>query len=184
MVRILTDGVRGRRFDRTHHRRVPVRQDALENLFGFKFGVGASVTTNRRKDAIKDAVVNTEGVVAASRRQHDSSVGYCARGALLLRAGPPIPESHDRQLGDRAVRRHPAGRRWERPVGAGLWSHGRVPAAEHAPISSTNLSWNFGIGAIYDPSVKVLGNGIVVDRPLPVGEIGFARSRSGAGVSC
>ena len=33
-----------------------------------------------------------------------------------------------------------------------------------------NLSWNFGIGAIYDPSVKVLGNGIVADRPLPAGE--------------
>ncbi len=53
-------------------------------------------------------------------------------------------------------------------LGFGLMIGFRQPSI-HSDLD-TNLSWNFGIGAIYDPSVKVLGNGIVADRPLPVGE--------------
>jgi hypothetical protein len=31
-------------------------------------------------------------------------------------------------------------------------------------------SWNFGVGAVWDPKVKVLGDGIEENRPLPAGE--------------
>jgi len=31
-------------------------------------------------------------------------------------------------------------------------------------------SWNIGIGAVVDPSVKVLGDGLEVNAPLPSGE--------------
>lgn len=31
-------------------------------------------------------------------------------------------------------------------------------------------SWNIGIGAVVDPSVKVLGDGLEVNAPLPAGE--------------
>jgi len=34
----------------------------------------------------------------------------------------------------------------------------------------TTKSWNIGIGAVVDPSVKVLGDGLEVNAPLPAGE--------------
>jgi len=35
---------------------------------------------------------------------------------------------------------------------------------------SSTASWNFGVGLRIDPSVQVLGDGIVANRPLPAGE--------------
>jgi hypothetical protein len=42
----------------------------------------------------------------------------------------------------------------------------------HHPDKSPtpNSSWNFGIGLRVDPGAKVLGDGIVANQPLPVGE--------------
>ena len=42
----------------------------------------------------------------------------------------------------------------------------------HHPDRSptSNSSWNFGIGLRVDPGAKVLGDGIVANQPLPVGE--------------
>jgi|GEM_PF-1265436 len=34
----------------------------------------------------------------------------------------------------------------------------------------STVSWNFGCGMIVDPNAKILGNGIVADKPLPAGE--------------
>lgn len=145
-----------------------VRQDALEKLFGFKFGVGASITTNRRKNAIKDAVVDSSGIVRVTR-EDDTSIGY-------------LLEAHYFFVPDRPFLNLPTGNWGIGPfvaiqagsekalsgLGFGLMIGFRQVGSALSPTS--NLSWNFGIGAIYDPSVKVLGNGIVADRPLPAGE--------------
>jgi hypothetical protein len=40
------------------------------------------------------------------------------------------------------------------------------PAAALSPTSS----WNFGIGLRVDPKSQVLGDGIIVNQPLPAGE--------------
>lgn len=42
----------------------------------------------------------------------------------------------------------------------------RHPAAALSPTSS----WNFGIGLRVDPKSQVLGDGIIVNQPLPAGE--------------
>ena len=105
-----------------------LRQDAIENLFGFKFGVGLSVTTSRRKGEIKDAVVDSNRVVRVTREQ-DSSIGYLLEAHYFFVPEPPIPERRRRELGDRAVRSHPSRNwEWERAVRARLRPHGRVPA--------------------------------------------------------
>jgi hypothetical protein len=36
--------------------------------------------------------------------------------------------------------------------------------------TSPTSSWNFGVGVRVDPNTKLLGDGIVVNQPLPVGE--------------
>ena len=38
------------------------------------------------------------------------------------------------------------------------------------PEADDSSSWNLGIAAVVDPSVKVLGDGIDENRPLPGGE--------------
>ena len=107
-----------------------LRQDAVENLFGFKFGVGLSVTTSRRKGEIKDAVVDSNRVVRVTREQ-DSSIGYLLEAHYFFVPEPPIPERRRRELGDRARSSAiQAGTGNEkRAVRAGLRPHDRVPAA-------------------------------------------------------
>src|SRR5258708_3216314 len=53
-------------------------------------------------------------------------------------------------------------------LGFGLMIGFRQLGAGTLPVAN-NLSWNFGIGALYDPSTKVLGTGIVANQPLPAG---------------
>ena len=145
-----------------------MRQDALESLFGFKFGVGASVTTARKKGAITDVVVDSNRVVRVTK-ENNSSVGYLLeahyffvpdRSFLSLTPGNwgygpfvAIQTGNDKALSG---------------LGFGMMLGLRQLGSGAVPVS--NLSWNIGIGAIYDPSVKVLGTGIVADRPLPAGE--------------
>lgn len=145
-----------------------LRQDAIENLFGFKFGVGLSVTTSRRKGEIKDAVVDSNRVVRVTREQ-DSSIGYLLEAHYFFVPNRPFLSAEVGSWGIGpfvAIQAGTGSGSALSGLGFGLMLGFRQPNT--APIA--NLSWNFGIGAIYDPSVKVLGSGIVADRPLPAGE--------------
>jgi Trp operon repressor len=143
-----------------------LRQEALEKQFGFKFGVGAAITTNRGSNAIKDAVVDSKGIVRVTR-QDDTSVGYVLEAHYFF-----VPERSFLNLttGNWGIGPFVAiqggGDQFLSGLGFGLMIGFRQPNS----FTNTNLSWNFGIGAIYDPSVKVLGNGLVADRPLPAGD--------------
>lgn len=145
-----------------------VRQDALEKLFGFKFGVGVSVTTNRRKNAIKDASVDSNRIVRVTREE-DSSIGYLLEAHYFFVPDRPFLNLATGNWGIGPFVAIQAGNESALSgLGFGLMIGFRQLGSSLVPGS--NLSWNFGIGAIYDPSIKVLGNGIVADRPLPAGE--------------
>jgi hypothetical protein len=145
-----------------------LRQEALEKHFGFKFGIGAAITTNRRSNAIKDAVVDSKGIVRVTR-QDETSVGYVLEAHYFF-----VPERSFLNLttGNWGIGPFVAIQGGDETalsgLGFGLMIGFRQPTIN--PISNTNLSWNFGIGAIYDPSIKALGNGLVADRPLPAGD--------------
>ena len=47
-------------------------------------------------------------------------------------------------------------------------SHAKVMIGFRQPDKSS--SWNLGIGVIYDPDTKTLGDGIRPNQPLPAGE--------------
>jgi hypothetical protein len=50
----------------------------------------------------------------------------------------------------------------------------------NASSSSSNVSWNFGVGFRIEPGARFLGEGIVANQPLPLGEsISPVRTRSG-----
>jgi hypothetical protein len=145
-----------------------VRQDSLEKLFGFKFGVGASITSNRRKNAIKDAVVDSSRIVRVTR-EDDTSIGYLLEAHYFFVPDRPFLNLATGNWGIGPFVAVQAGNEKALSgLGFGLMIGFRQVGSALTPTS--NLSWNFGIGAIYDPSVKVLGNGIVADRPLPAGE--------------
>jgi hypothetical protein len=145
-----------------------VRQEALEKLFGFKFGIGAAITTNRRSNAIKDAVVDSKGIVRITR-QDDTSVGYVLEAHYFFVPERPFLNLTTGNWGiGPFVAIQGGNEKALSGLGFGLMIGFRQPNT--SLISNTNLSWNFGIGAIYDPSIKVLGNGLVADRPLPAGD--------------
>lgn len=145
-----------------------VRQEALEKLFGFKFGVGLSVTTERRKNAIKDAVVDSNKIVRVTREQ-DSSIGYLLEAHYFFVPNRPFLNLDKGNWGIGPFVAIQAGNEKALSgLGFGLMIGFRQLGV--GAIPTANLGWNFGIGAIYDPAVKVLGNGLVADRPLPAGD--------------
>jgi hypothetical protein len=143
-----------------------LRQEALEKQFGFKFGIGAAITTNRRSNAIKDAVVDSTGIVRV-KRQDETSVGYLLEAHYFF-----VPDRSFLNLttGNWGIGPFVAIQGGEEQFLSGLGFGLMIGFRQPNSIVNTNLSWNFGIGAIYDPSVKVLGNGLVADRPLPTGD--------------
>ena len=145
-----------------------VRQDALEKLFGFKFGVGAAITSNRRNKAIKDATVNSKGIVRVTR-EDDTSVGYVLEAHYFFAPDRPFLNLTTGGWGiGPFVAIQGGNEKALSGLGFGLMIGFRQLGSALVPTS--NLSWNFGIGAIYDPSIKVLGDGLVADRPVPVGD--------------
>jgi hypothetical protein len=145
-----------------------VRQDALEKLFGFKFGIGAAITTNRRSNAIKDAVVDARGIVRVTR-EDDTSVGYVLEAHYFFAPDRPFLNLASGNWGiGPFVAIQGGNEKALSGLGFGLMIGFRQLGSALVPTS--NLSWNFGIGAIYDPSIRVLGNGLVADRPLPAGD--------------
>jgi hypothetical protein len=143
-----------------------LRQEALEKQFGFKFGIGAAITTNRRSNAIKDAVVDSTGIVRV-KRQDETSVGYVLEAHYFF-----VPDRSFLNLttGNWGIGPFVAIQGGDEQFLSGLGFGLMIGFRQPNSIVNTNLSWNFGIGAIYDPSVKVLGNGLVADRPLPTGD--------------
>jgi hypothetical protein len=143
-----------------------LRQEALEKQFGFKFGIGAAITTNRRSNAIKDAVVDSTGIVRV-KRQDETSVGYVLEAHYFF-----VPDRSFLNLttGNWGIGPFVAIQGGDEQFLSGLGFGLMIGFRQPNSIVNTTLSWNFGIGAIYDPSVKVLGNGLVADRPLPTGD--------------
>jgi hypothetical protein len=143
-----------------------LRQEALEKQFGFKFGIGAAITTNRRSNAIKDAVVDSTGIVRV-KRQDETSVGYVLEAHYFF-----VPDRSFLNLttGNWGIGPFVAIQGGDEQFLSGLGFGLMIGFRQPNSIVNTNLSWNFGIGAIYDPAVKVLGNGLVADRPLPTGD--------------
>ena len=81
-----------------------VRQDALEKLFGFKFGVGAAITSNRRNKAIKDAT-STPKESSALRGRMIPRSAMCSRRTTSSR--PIAPSSTSRPAAGESDRSSP-----------------------------------------------------------------------------
>jgi hypothetical protein len=147
------------------------KQDAQELLWGLKFGAGISVSTSGRKDAIRDVTVDANRIVRITR-EDVNTVSYLLEAHYFFTPdvaflgidrlskgnwgiGPfvAVQASSDKALSG---------------IGFGLMLGFRQLIIDPAPISG--LSWNIGIGALYDPSVTVLGAGIIPNQPLPAGE--------------
>jgi len=156
------------------------KQDAQELLWGLKFGAGVSVSSTGRKGAIRDATVDSRGIVRVTR-EDTSSVGYLLEahyfftpdvaflGMENLKGNWGIGPFVAVQAGsDKALS----------GIGFGLMLGFRRLITEPAPVSG--LSWNIGVGALYDPSVKVLGAGMVPDQPLPAGEAAVRTTEVGS----
>jgi hypothetical protein len=145
-----------------------MRQDALESLFGFKFGVGVSVTTGHRKNAIRDAVVDTNRIVRITREE-ESTIGYLLEAHYFFVPDRPFLSLTPGNWGYGPFVAIQAGNEKALSgLGFGMMVGFRQLGSGMVPVS--NLSWNIGVGALYDPSVKVLGSGIVANQPLPAGE--------------
>lgn len=137
-------------------------QTAKKEFLGFNFGIGFSLSVDLHRDRVDDASV-VGGRVRVSKESQ-------ARPRVLL-------ESHYYFEPDGKLGNLPADR----------WGHGPFVAIQGSGeevIEAFGLGWmlglrrakdqeegfNVGLGLIYDPSVKGLGDGIRQNKPLPAGE--------------
>jgi len=157
------------------------KQTAQELLFGMKFGAGVSLVSSLgRKNAIREAEIDANKIVRI-KREDTHSVGY-------------LLEAHYFVTPDYAFL-------GIEKISSGKWGIGPFVAVQAAadkslsgigfglmlgfkqlstnPPAVSGLSWNIGVGALYDPSVKVLGAGIVANQPLPAGETAIRTTEVG-----
>jgi len=144
-----------------------LKQTNQELLSGLKLGAGVSLIVGlNRKNAIREAQLDGNKVVRITK-EDTNSVGFLLEGHYFF-----APDG--RFLG----------------IEKGMWGFGpfvAVQASDDSALTGVGFglmlglkqpstsyvsgsSWNIGIGAIYDPSVKVLGDGLVANQPLPAGE--------------
>lgn len=138
------------------------RTENQTDFKGLKLGVGLSLTLDTgSNDRVDDAEV-VGGLVRVKDEEN-------ARARIML-------ESHYFFLPQRSflgvsandwgigpfVAIQPGENDIVQAAGAGLMIGFRRP--------DSSSSWNIGVGLVYDPNTKTLGDGIVANQPLPPGE--------------
>ena len=147
------------------------KQDAQELLWGLKFGAGVSLSSSGHKNAIRDVTVDANRIVRVTK-EDNNSVGYLLEAHYFLTPDFAFLGMEKLAKGNWGIGPFVAVQAGSDKglsgIGFGLMLGFKQLIADPAPISG--LSWNIGVGALYDPSVKVLGAGIVANQPLPAGE--------------
>ena len=131
---------------------------------GLKFGVGLSLTMDTGEHDRVDEAKVVNNIVRVTEESNDIP-------RIML-------ESHYFFVPDFS---------FIKLVDTGKWGHGPFVALQPGTKDiieaialgwmvgfrkgcETNNSWNIGIGMVVDPNVKVLGDGIEENKPLPTGE--------------
>lgn len=126
---------------------------------GLKFGVGISFTlANGDRDRVSDASI-VNGIV----RVNDEDNG---RARIMLESHyfftPGYPPEQETWGVGPFIALQPGTKDIIESVGIGVMVGFRRGTGDE--------SFNLGIGAVVDPNTRVLGDGIVADLPLPLGE--------------
>lgn len=134
---------------------------------GLKFGVGLSITHDVGSiDRVSSATVDGNGIVRVTKEQNDI--------ARVMLETHYFFESGSKVLG-----------LWDAPAAGWAWGPfiALQPGTEEIieaigggimigfrKDKASQDSFNIGLGLIVDPSVKILGDGITENQPLPAGE--------------
>jgi hypothetical protein len=157
------------------------KQEAQELLWGLKFGAGVSVSSSGRKNAIREVTLDANRIVRVTK-EDTNSVGYLLEAHYFLTPDFAFLGIEKLSKGNWGIGPFVAVQAGSDKalsgIGFGLMLGFRQLITDPAPISG--LSWNIGVGALYDPSVKVLGAGIVADQPLPAGETAVRTTEVGS----
>jgi hypothetical protein len=147
------------------------RQEAQELLWGLKLGAGVSLVTSGRRQSIREVTVDTNRIVRITK-EDNSSVNYLLEAHYFFTPDHPFLGMDKFTTGSWGIGPFVAVQtgadRALSGIGFGLMLGFKQPVTN--PLTATNLSWNIGVGALYDPAVKVLGTGIYANQPLPAGE--------------
>ena len=133
---------------------------ALENQFaGMGFGVGLSLTIDiGEHNRINEAVLDENGVVRVTSENNDVP-------RIMLESHYFFtPKGDDFGIGP-FVALQPGTDEIIEAIGMGIMMGFKRRSSE-----DETSSWNIGLGAVVDPSVKILGDGIKENQALPSGE--------------
>jgi hypothetical protein len=148
------------------------KQTAQELLFGLKFGAGVSLVSSLgRKHAIREAELDANKIVRI-KAEDTSSVGYLLEAHYFVTPNYSFLGIDNITAGKWGIGPFVAVQAGSDKsltgIGFGLMLGFKQLSTIPPPVAG--LSWNIGVGALYDPSVKVLGAGITANQPLPAGE--------------
>ncbi len=144
--------------------RVETADAAMKEFAGLNFGVGLSLTIDTGShDRIESAELDPNGIVRASKVNNDVP-------RIML-------ESHYIFEGDKDIKGKPWG--WGPFVAIQPGTDETIDAIglgfmvafkRSSKDDEDTSSWNLGIAAVVDPSVRILGDGINENQALPAGE--------------
>ncbi len=127
---------------------------------GLGFGVGISLTLDTGEhDRILEAILDENGVVRISKESND-----IPRIMLESHYFFTCSDSTTRGYGP-FIALQPGTEEIIEAVGIGF-----MVGLKRSTDPEDKSSWNIGVGAVVDPAVRVFGEGIVKDQPLPSGE--------------
>ena len=159
-----------------------VDQQNQDIFKGFKVGFGFAYTASGTKDRVKEVAL-ANGIVRVTKADNDTTralaevhyfltpdcrfLGLVDKGKWGI--GPFVAED----ISSGGVGGLGFG------IMLGLKQPDNSPFIIPIPgqAASSHASWNIGVGAFLEPAVKVLGDGIVANQPLPAGKSTDVRTK-------
>lgn len=124
---------------------------------GINFGAGLSLTFDTgHHDRVKEAIIDEAGIVRVTEESN-----FVPR--IVLESHYFFPDAEQKCGYGPFVAIQPGTDDIINAIGFGFMVGFRKD-------SLTNQSWNIGVAFVIDPSVKVLGDGVIENNPLPSGE--------------
>lgn len=138
---------------------ISTAQEAENQFAGMQFGVGLSLTIDLgQHDRINEAGLDENGIVRITSENNDVP-------RIMLESHYFFtPKGDDFGIGP-FVALQPGTDEIIEAIGIGV-----MLGFKRASEENNTSSWNIGIGAVVDPNVKILGDGIEENQSLPSGE--------------
>ncbi len=151
-------------------------QENQEKFKGFKVGFGFAYTGSSNNERIKNVAV-ANGIVRVNKENNETTralaeVHYFFTPNYKLLG---LVDKGQWGIGPFVAADISAG--GVGGLGFGVMLGMKQPEGTAFYLPAGNASWNIGIGGFIDPVVTVLGDGIVANQPLPVGESTNVRTK-------